>query len=108
MTKAKIHNIVVTTELGKKVYLETFLRGINKNRKIQVMYELEQFPAAIIRFRLDVDTKVTILLYATGKLICVGSRNMQNVFRAIEYLVSMIKQVGSVRSNVNSKKERDK
>lgn len=95
-TEAKINNIVATTALGGEVALEKIMQNINKNSEIHIIYEPEQFPAAIIKIPVGEDTKVTILLFSTGKLVCVGSRNIENVKRAIRFLVSKMKETKSV------------
>ena len=93
-TEAKIHNLVATTDLGRNVDIEKFLQNIDG--QISVMYEPEQFPAAILKIPVNVDTEVTILLYGTGKLVCVGSRTLEYVKDAIAILVSKLKQTRSI------------
>jgi transcription initiation factor TFIID TATA-box-binding protein len=47
------------------------------------MYEPEQFPGLI--YRMDVP-KVVILLFASGKLVCTGAKQEEDVYEAVSKL----------------------
>jgi len=48
-----------------------------------IMYEPEQFPAVIYRME---SPKVVFLIFATGKIVCVGAKREEDVYEAVENL----------------------
>ena len=86
MTEPKILNIVATADLG----LEVDLESISSIREIKAIYEPEQFPGAIIKISMGEVNMATILLFASGKLICVGLKNLEYIKEAIEKLLKLI------------------
>lgn len=85
-TPAKIQNIVATADLGLKPNLDS----IERVEGVQVIYEPEQFPGAIIRFTLSEKSKATILLFSSGKIVCVGLKDRKDVDSAIHHLLRII------------------
>ena len=83
---AKIQNIVVTADLG----FEPRLDLIERIEGAQIIYEPDQFPGAIISFFLSEKSKATILLFSSGKIICMGLKNQKDIDRAVNYLLTMI------------------
>lgn len=83
---AKIRNIVATADLG----FEPELDSIERVEGAQIIYEPEQFPGAIIRFTLSEKSKATILLFSSGKIVCVGLRERKDIDVAIHRLLEMI------------------
>ena len=83
---AKIQNIVATADLGFKPKLDS----IERVEGAQIIYEPEQFPAAIISFNLSEKTKATILLFSSGKIVCVGLKDRKDVDSAIHHLLTII------------------
>ena len=61
-----IQNIVSSINLGGRVNLEQAARILPRS-----MYEPEQFPGLIHRM---LDPKTVILIFASGKLVCVGAK----------------------------------
>ena len=86
LTEPKIRNIVATANLGFGVDLEE----ISLMGEIGVIYEPEQFPGAIIKITLGEDKMATILLFASGKLVCVGLKTIEDIKEAIEQLLALI------------------
>lgn len=85
-TPAKIHNMVATADLG----FEPKLESIKRVEGAQTIYEPGQFPGAIISFTLSETSKATILLFSSGKIVCVGLKNRVDIDRAINRLLEMI------------------
>ena len=90
-----IQNIVASVDLGEvSVDLEETTYRLMKG----VMYEPEQFPSAIYRME---DPQVVFLIFNTGRLVCVGAKREEDVFRAVEKLVAFLERnallVGVVR-----------
>ena len=82
----KIRNIVATANLGFKPNLDSISRG----KGVQVIYEPEQFPGAIIDLILSEKSKATILLFSSGKIVCVGLKDRKDIAIAIHRLLEII------------------
>jgi len=82
-----VQNIVASVDLGgtsidveEAVYSARGLGG-------RIMYEPDQFPGAIYRME---DPKVVFLIFSTGKLVCVGAKKEEDVYTAVEKLVTIL------------------
>jgi len=71
----KIENVVASTSLGIPVKLDKLVSALDG-----VEYEPEQFPGLV--YRID-DSRVTFLLFGSGKIICTGGRSIQDVKKAV-------------------------
>ena len=80
----KIQNIVSSINLGGKVHLEKAARTLSRS-----MYEPEQFPGLIHRM---LDPKTVILVFSSGKLVCTGAKNEQDVYRSVNSLHSLLEE----------------
>jgi transcription initiation factor TFIID TATA-box-binding protein len=87
--EVKINNVVASASLRREVDLESasMLQG--------TMYEPGQFPAII--YRMD-DPKVVFLIFSTGRLICVGAKNEEEIHRAIRKLIQKLDVAGAFKS----------
>jgi len=56
-TKPKVQNIVATTILKIEVDIDQIISKLQKDRVIHVIYEPEQFPAAIIKLPINHNAK---------------------------------------------------
>jgi len=72
----KIQNIVASASLGGMIDLEKAAYTLGRT-----MYEPEQFPGLIYRME---EPKVVILLFASGKLVCTGAKQEQDVYDAVQ------------------------
>ena len=79
-----IQNIVSSINLGGKVNLEQAARTLPRS-----MYEPEQFPGLIHRM---LDPKTVILIFASGKLVCVGAKKEAEVYRSVHNLHSLLEE----------------
>jgi len=84
-TEPKIENIVVTADLGFKLDL----KKICKLAKVRVTYEPKRFPGAVIRFVIK-NSKITVLLFSSGKLVCMGLKNEKIINVAISQLLELL------------------
>jgi len=80
-----VQNIVSSINLGGKIDLEKTARTLPRS-----LYEPEQFPGVIHRM---VDPKTVILIFASGKLVCVGAKNEKDVFRSVNNIHSMLEEL---------------
>ncbi|MDH5375228.1 MAG: TATA box-binding protein [Candidatus Bathyarchaeota archaeon] len=76
----KITNIVASGSLGASVDLEGLA---SEPVGGSLMYEPEQFPAAIYRME---SPRVVFLIFSTGKIVCVGAKKEEDVYEAVENL----------------------
>lgn len=79
-----VQNIVSSINLGGKVSLEQAARTLPRS-----MYEPEQFPGLIHRM---LDPKTVILIFASGKLVCVGARQEDEILRSVNQIHSELEQ----------------
>lgn len=80
-----VQNIVSSINLGGGIFLEKAARTLPRS-----MYEPEQFPGVIHRM---VDPKTVILLFASGKLVCVGAKNEKDVYRSVNNIHSRLEEL---------------
>jgi transcription initiation factor TFIID TATA-box-binding protein len=74
----EVVNIVASASLGGKVDLEKAVVTLGK-----AMYEPEQFPGLI--YRMD-ESKVVLLVFASGNLVITGAKEEQDVYDAVHKL----------------------
>ena len=80
-----IQNIVSSIDLGGKIHLEKTARTLPRS-----LYEPEQFPGVIHRM---IDPKTVILIFASGKLVCVGAKNEKDVHRSVNNLHNVLEEL---------------
>jgi len=81
----KIQNVVASANLGVEVNLEAAAEVLENS-----MYEPEQFPGLI--YRMD-DPKVVLLIFSSGKLVCTGAKNEDDVKRAVDNIYKLLKEL---------------
>ena len=79
-----VQNIVSSINLRGKVSLEQAARTLPRS-----MYEPEQFPGLIHRM---LDPKTVILIFASGKLVCVGARQEDEIHRSVNQIHNELEQ----------------
>jgi transcription initiation factor TFIID TATA-box-binding protein len=79
-----IQNIVASASLGGLIDLEKAAYTLSRT-----MYEPEQFPGLIYRMETP---KVVILLFASGKLVCTGAKQEQDVYVAVNNLHALLEE----------------
>jgi transcription initiation factor TFIID TATA-box-binding protein len=84
----QVQNIVASAGLGGRIDVEKTTYSLKRT-----MYEPEQFPGLI--YRMD-DPKVVILIFTTGKLVCVGAKKEAEVPRAIAKLQETLEEKGLI------------
>jgi transcription initiation factor TFIID TATA-box-binding protein len=81
----EVNNIVATAKLDLSLSLELLVVHLGME---SVEYEPEQFPALLFR-----GTDHTILLFSSGKVVCVGLTTREDVANAIKEFESQIQTV---------------
>ena len=79
-----VQNIVSSINLGGRVHLEQAARTLPRS-----MYEPEQFPGMIHRMP---DPKTVLLIFASGKLVCVGARQADEIHRSVNQIHSLLEE----------------
>ena len=80
----QVQNIVASAGLGGTIDLEKATYSLRRT-----MYEPEQFPGLIYRME---EPKVVILLFATGKFVCVGAKMEEEIYRAAAKLQETLEE----------------
>lgn len=80
--KPEIHvqNIVATANLHNEFKLNSIAITLGLEN---VEYEPEQFPGLVYRV---FDPKVVILIFSSGRIVCTGAKNVEDVTKAVEVL----------------------
>ena len=79
-----IQNIVSSINLGGSVSIEHAARILPRS-----IYEPEQFPGMIHRL---LEPKTVILIFASGKLICAGARNEEEMHRSVNQIHNLLEE----------------
>jgi len=87
-----IQNIVANVDLGRTIDLVEFCES-EKRSGGRVIYEPEQFPAIIYRMS---EPKAVVLIFASGKLVCTGTKKEQEVYIAVNKLLRKLQEQGFV------------
>ncbi len=84
-TSLKIQNIVATTSLGKEVLLTKLAKTIPTTT-----YNPETFPGLILRIK---KPKSAVLVFASGNLVCTGTKSILQVKQVIEQVIKTLKKI---------------
>ena len=76
--------MVADVNLGGKINIEQTARTLPRS-----MYEPEHFPGLIHRV---IEPKAVILVFASGKLVCTGCKEEENVYHAVNELHSLLEE----------------
>jgi len=89
--KIVIQNIVAISDLGTELNLNEVAMGLGLEN---VEYEPEQFPGLVYRIS---DPKVAMLLFGSGKIVCTGARQTEDVSKAVEKLSEELTSLDLIR-----------
>lgn len=81
-----IQNIVASTKLGEDFDLNKI-----KARLEGAEYNKVRFPGLVYRIE---DPKACFLIFTSGKVVCTGLKNIENVHTAIINLINTLKSIG--------------
>ena len=85
----KVRNVVATADLHCRIRIDGASRKLSRT-----VYEPEMFPGVIHRM---LDPRAVILLFASGKVVCVGARTEDEARRAIRVTRSTLSRLGLIR-----------
>ncbi len=81
----KIVNMVVSTSLEHKIPLEKLIMVLPNTE-----YNPEQFPGLIMKIK---EPKASFLIFSSGKVVCTGTKSMEEVNLAILKLIEYMKKI---------------
>jgi len=83
--KMQVENIVASARLDANLNLDKIAFNLENSE-----YEPEQFPGLVYRMT---EPKVAFLLFGSGKIVCTGARNINDVKIAVEKVSKKLKQI---------------
>ncbi len=81
----KVQNIVVSGDVGFPLNLNKIIYGLNKAE-----YNPEQFPGLVYK---PINSKLSFLLFNTGKIVCTGGNNIENINKGVKELIKNLKKI---------------
>lgn len=84
--KIEIVNVVVSAEIGKNIDLNKIANEVK-----DAEYKHKQFPGLVLRVK---DPKAATLIFRSGKVICTGSKSVEEANRAVRQAVKIISKLG--------------
>lgn len=89
----EIQNIVASANLKGGIDLFGFYQMSGRRMGGRIMYEPEQFPGLIYRME---EPKAVILVFASGKLVCTGTKKEEDVYRAVDKLREALEKYDAI------------
>jgi transcription initiation factor TFIID TATA-box-binding protein len=87
MIEVNIQNIVASAILAQKLDLDNIAQSISFTE-----YEPGQFPGLIYRIQ---NPKTATLLFRSGKVICTGAKNVENVKKTLSIIADKLRKIGT-------------
>ena len=88
--KIVVQNIVAVYDLGSELNLTDIAMSLGVEN---VEYEPEQFPGLVYRVE---EPKVVLLLFGSGKVVCTGAKEKDEIVKAIKILKKDLQSVGLI------------
>ncbi|MBI4020095.1 MAG: TATA-box-binding protein [Candidatus Aenigmarchaeota archaeon] len=82
----KVENIVASSKIKAKLNLEEVAFSLENAE-----YEPEQFPGLVYRIN---EPRVAFLLFSSGKIICTGAHNIEDIHSALNKLKKRLEEIG--------------
>ena len=86
-TEIKIQNIVVSLDLEKELNLDSISKVLLLEN---ASYEPDQFPGLV--YKID-DMNAVLLVFSSGKIVCIGVKNLEDATKAIEMMKEKISSI---------------
>lgn len=80
--KIEVQNIVASGNLNKILDLNKIAYSVDNTE-----YNPEQFPGLVYKLA---DSRITFLLFGTGKIVCTGARRVSEIDEAIDALLNVV------------------
>ena len=88
--KIETQNIIASTDVKKELHLSSISKGLLLDH---VNYEPEHFPGLIYNIE---DIGALLLIFSSGKIVCTGAKNMDDVTKAIETMKEKLSSIGAL------------
>ena len=89
--KIQIENIVASAQIPARLDLDKIAFGSENSE-----YEPSQFPGLVYRMK---DPNATFLLFGSGKVICTGTKNVEDVEYAMGFLFKKLKSIDALKKH---------
>jgi len=89
-TEIEIQNIVASTNLDKEMHLSSISKGLLLQH---VDYQPDKFPGLIYKIE---EHGATLLLFDSGKLVCTGTKSIEDATSAIEMMKEKLSSIGAL------------
>jgi len=87
--KIEIENIVASAQIPARLDLDKIAFELENSE-----YEPSQFPGLVYRMKVP---KVVFLLFGSGKVICTGTRKIEDVEHAMVFLFKKVKSIDALK-----------
>ena len=87
-----VQNIVATCDLKPDHLLKLSQVAITLGLE-NVEYEPEQFPGLVYRIA---EPKTVTLLFSTGKMVCTGAKNIEDIQKGVEIIANELRMAGFI------------
>lgn len=87
--KIEVQNIVASAQIPARLDLDKIAFEVENSE-----YEPNQFPGLIYRMK---DPKAALLLFGSGKIICAGTRKIEDVEYVVNHLFKVLKDIGALK-----------
>lgn len=84
--KVEVENIVASSRIQAQLNLEEIAFSLENAE-----YEPEQFPGLVYRIN---EPRVAFLLFSSGKIICTGAHNIEDIHTALKKLKKRLEEIG--------------
>jgi len=78
-----VQNIVAVVDFDTRFDLASVVDMTKKLNGATVIYEPEQFPALMVHMPTSKGSNIVVQLFSSGKAICVGSKRLEDVYKAV-------------------------
>jgi transcription initiation factor TFIID TATA-box-binding protein len=95
----EVQNMVFSLEMGVDVDLEKFVKKV-----LDAYYSPELFPGLTYKIH---DPNVTFLIFSSGKCVLAGLKDIRDLRKAIEKLVTTVNRSGAAREKDDETKKRE-
>ncbi len=96
LNNLKVHNVVASGTMNTKLPLSQIAMELERAE-----YEPEQFPGLVYRLE---NPKAAALLFNSGKVVCTGTKSVEQAHEALGNLVTKLKELGVELEDVSDVK----
>jgi len=86
MVEISIENVVATASIGQDLDLKAITTALE-----DAEYEPKQFPGVVYRLK---KPKTATLIFRSGKVVCTGAKNIEDVHTAVKTVVKTLAKMG--------------